>query len=58
MNREHGVRQVSFGAAQLYKDSLAFRLLRMQGHSVSPCMKLVSGPLIFQSYRRKGYKVY
>lgn len=45
MNRERGARQINFVPAQLYKDSLAFRLLRMHGHSVSPCMNL-----IFQSY--------
>ena len=40
MNRERGARQINFVPAQLYKDSLAFRLLRMHGHSVSPCMNL------------------
>ncbi|KAJ9690377.1 hypothetical protein PVL29_012829 [Vitis rotundifolia] len=36
MNQERGARQINFVPAQLYKDSLAFRLLRMHGHSVSP----------------------
>lgn len=40
MDGECGGREMNLSPARLYKDSLAFRLLRMHGHSVSPCMNL------------------
>lgn len=42
MNRESWPKWTNSMATQLYKDSLAFCLLRMHGFRVSPCMMVLS----------------